>query len=294
MNISRVVVLAAALLPLYTIQAAAQPPMLTNGSVQPRAAAGGLEREFKALVAQIGDPAWIGYEVPIVSGEHHMCDWNNGGMAASRLERGQPGTVNREPGTGTARPFKLEGPTAFYVLYRIEQKRVDRIRMFSEDCAIDAGGRTLHWLSGVRAPESVALLNTFAGAAAETDRKLAESATAVIAMHADPAATDTMLRLARDHAIARIRGTALFWLAQRAGQKAIGTITEAIDRDPDTEVKKRAVFALSQLPNNEGVPLLINAARTHSNAAVRKQAMFWLGQSKDPRALKFFEEILTK
>jgi hypothetical protein len=25
---------------------------------------------------------------------------------------------------------------------------------------------------------------------------------------------------------------------------------------------------------------------------VRKQAMFWLGQSKDPRALKFFEEIL--
>jgi hypothetical protein len=27
---------------------------------------------------------------------------------------------------------------------------------------------------------------------------------------------------------------------------------------------------------------------------VRKQAMFWLGQSKDPRALKFFEEILSR
>jgi hypothetical protein len=25
---------------------------------------------------------------------------------------------------------------------------------------------------------------------------------------------------------------------------------------------------------------------------VRKQAMFWLGQSKDPRALAFFEQIL--
>jgi len=27
---------------------------------------------------------------------------------------------------------------------------------------------------------------------------------------------------------------------------------------------------------------------------VRKQAIFWLGQSKDPRALDFLEEILTK
>jgi HEAT repeat protein len=52
------------------------------------------------------------------------------------------------------------------------------------------------------------------------------------------------------------------------------------------------VFALSQLPKDEGVPLLIQQARTNKNAAVRKQAMFWLGQSKDPRALKFFEEIL--
>jgi len=25
---------------------------------------------------------------------------------------------------------------------------------------------------------------------------------------------------------------------------------------------------------------------------VRKQAMFWLGQSNDPRAVKFFEDIL--
>jgi hypothetical protein len=42
------------------------------------------------------------------------------------------------------------------------------------------------------------------------------------------------------------------------------------------------------------VPLLIDQARNNKNPAVRKQAMFWLGQSKDPRALKFFEEILTR
>jgi len=89
-----------------------------------------------------------------------------------------------------------------------------------------------------------------------------------------------------------VRADALFWVAQRAGDKAVGTITDAIDRDPDTEVKKRAVFALSQLPRDEGVPKLIDVARNNRNREVRRQAMFWLGQSNDPRALKFFEEIL--
>jgi HEAT repeat protein len=59
-------------------------------------------------------------------------------------------------------------------------------------------------------------------------------------------------------------------------------------------VKKRAVFALSQLPKDEGVPLLIQVAKTNTNPVVRKQAMFWLGQSHDPRALQFFEQVLAK
>jgi HEAT repeat protein len=59
-------------------------------------------------------------------------------------------------------------------------------------------------------------------------------------------------------------------------------------------VKKKAVFALSQLPKDEGVPRLMEVARNNRNPAVRKQAMFWLGESKDPRAVKFFEEILNR
>jgi len=59
-------------------------------------------------------------------------------------------------------------------------------------------------------------------------------------------------------------------------------------------VKKKAVFALSQIHDGEGVPLLISVAKTNKNPAVRKQAIFWLGQSHDPRALDFLEEILSK
>ena len=91
----------------------------------------------------------------------------------------------------------------------------------------------------------------------------------------------------------RIRGEALFWLAQRAGQKiAESAINDAIANDPETEVKKKAVFALTQMPSGAGVPLLIQVARTNRNPEVRKQAIFWLGQSKDERALAFIEEVL--
>ena len=61
-----------------------------------------------------------------------------------------------------------------------------------------------------------------------------------------------------------------------------------------TAVKKKAVFALHQMPAGEGVPLLIKVARSNRNPEVRKQVVFWLGQSKDPRALQFFEEILRQ
>jgi hypothetical protein len=73
----------------------------------------------------------------------------------------------------------------------------------------------------------------------------------------------------------------------------LGTISAAIKNNPKTEVKKKAVFTPSQLPKDEGVPKLIEVARRNKNPAVRKQARFCPGQSNDPRALSFFEEVLA-
>src|SRR5579863_6953395 len=110
----------------------------------------------------------------------------------------------------------------------------------------------------------------------------------------EPEALNEMIRMAKEDESSHVRGQALFWLAQKAGQKAMGAITGAIENDPDTEVKKKAVFALSQMPKDEGVPKLIEVAKSNRNREVRKQAMFWLGQSNDPRALDFFEQVLTR
>jgi HEAT repeat protein len=81
-------------------------------------------------------------------------------------------------------------------------------------------------------------------------------------------------------------------LSRQAGQKALAPIQQAIDSDPEREVKRRAVSALQQMPNGEGIPMLIQVARNSKDADVRKQAMNSLGQSRDQRAISFFEEVL--
>ena len=108
------------------------------------------------------------------------------------------------------------------------------------------------------------------------------------------AGLDTLIDLARHDASSPVRSQALFWLGQKAGQRATSVLTRALDDDPDRDVRVKAVFALSQLPREQGIPKLIEVARGHRDPEVRKQAMFWLGQSGDPRAVAFFEEVLKK
>jgi hypothetical protein len=277
---TRALTFATILLPLVLLaDPAAAQPKITNGRVQTHPAGAALDQTVRAIVGQQSEPAWIGYTVPS-TGHGRVCCV--GCM-----------TDDRGIALETGRPIRLEGPQTLVVLYRVEERAVQRVRFFSEDCELDAGGRTIHWLEGVKPADSVRMLSSFLS---RDDRpsSAANSALVAIAMHEDSVAVPALLDAARQHASPKVRGDALFWLAQKAGDKAAGAITERLEQDPDTDVKKRAVFALSQLPGDEGVPLLIQVAKTSKNAAVRKQAMFWLGQSHDRRALDFFAEVLTK
>ena len=107
-------------------------------------------------------------------------------------------------------------------------------------------------------------------------------------------APTALIDMARNDASSKVRGQALFWIAQKAQKKSDADVIRAATDDPDAEVKKKAVFALSQIPGGEGVPDLIRVAQENKSREVRKQAMFWLGQSKDLRALAFFEKILAQ
>ena len=188
----------------------------------------------------------------------------------------------REPGDNAIRAIAMHGdPSADRVLTSfVALDKPEGLR-----------SKTSFWLGNSRGRAGFEVLKRMA----KTDPSPAvrDQVTFALSQSREKEAVDEMVRMAKEDESAHVRGQALFWLAQKAGDRSIGAISNAIDNDPDTEVKKKAVFALSQLPKDEGVPLMINVARDNKNPAVRKQAMFWLGQSKDPRALAFFEQILT-
>jgi hypothetical protein len=271
----------------------APPPTIRNASIEPRAG-GGLERVVRELQGRT-QVTWVAYAVPSDGREVSCCGhWQgNGCCGACRLEHEKGTFTTIESDAAPRKPVRLEGPATSHVLVRVAQRRIDEVRMYSDGCVLDLGGRPLVWLDGVGAAESIDFLASLAES--HDDEVLS-----AITRHGSPGdateqrAVETLIRLARGQRRGELRGQALFWLAQKAGRRSAEAITDAIEKDPETEVKEAAVFALSQLPADEGVPLLIRTARSNRNPAVRERAMFWLGQSEDDRALAFFEEILKR
>jgi hypothetical protein len=266
--------------------ALAQPPRpnLTNAKFESRAFSGNLATQMQSSA-----PAWFGYAIKTVRGDRQNCCWNGSDLCGCRLEGGSGTTINGQV-SNTA--ISLEGTDTLAVLFRVENNQVDKVRVYSLNCPLDAGGLSFVWLTDVPGAASVSYLEKLI-ASSTSDRRL-NGALLAISQHDVPEALDALIRLAKSDPSAHTRGQALFWLAQKAGQRAASTIQNAIENDPDTGVKKRAVFALSQLPKDEAVPKLIEIARNQKNREVQKQAFFWLGQTHDPRALAFFEQILTK
>ncbi len=266
---------------------AAAPVLLANARLETRPLTGPLTAAVRDA-APGSDSAWVGWSAPYRGDGSACC------IALGRGRRGQDGGCRLE----SSHPFNIgdgrgAAATELHVLLRVASGRVDRVRAYSDDCALDAEGRRVVWLEGVRPAESVGLLAGLLGDPARSER-LADEALVAVALHDAPEVLGTLLDLAKRHPSRGVRGDALFWLARRAGAEARAAITRAIEEDPETEVKRRAVFALSEMRDGEGVPLLIDLARRHKNPAVREQAFFWLGESEDPRALAFFEEVLGR
>jgi hypothetical protein len=346
-----------------TPHAQGEPPQTINTKLEVRMTGSNLGVTIKEIVATADMPIWIGYEVAGVPGEHGDCCGNyregaNGqsnGVWHLEKEHGSSGGSPRNKND-----VKLGDAKKLWILYRADQRHVERIQIMSNQCKLDAGGLRLIWLKDVKSEESVRFLSEFVQGReifAGDENRIAEQALTAIALHADSAADkamaefssprqpeglrkrasfwmgaargaaglaqlekmaktdpssdvraqvsfalfvskelgaiEEMIRMAREDGSPHVRGQALFWLAQKAGSRAENAIAGAITNDPDTEVKKKAVFALSQMPKDEGIPKLIEVAEKNKNPEVRKQAMFWLGQSGDPRALEFFEKVLS-
>lgn len=100
-------------------------------------------------------------------------------------------------------------------------------------------------------------------------------------------------RVVRDRdAMVETRKQALFWFGQSdAPTSALVDIYNGLD---PRALREQYTFVLSQRRDDDAaITKLIDVARRDPDVQVRKQALFWLGQTHDPRALKFFREVLT-
>ncbi|MFL6447028.1 MAG: HEAT repeat domain-containing protein [Bryobacteraceae bacterium] len=258
-------------------------PVVTHAAFESRAFSGNLPDAIRS-----GSAHWFGYAVKATPRGGGGCCWANGTGYGCGLE-GRSSTAN--DAHTKPNPIELEGPSEIGVFFRFENGTVGKVQVYSLQCPLDAGGLPFTWLTGVPTDASLRYLETLLSS---SNPHVADGATLAISRHAGNPAVPLLVNLAKSAPSSHVRSQALFWLADRAGQQATAAITDAIQNDPDNKVKRQAVFALSRLPNDEGIPKLIELAQTQKNPEVRKQAFFWLGQSHDPRAIAFFESVLSR
>jgi HEAT repeat protein len=101
-----------------------------------------------------------------------------------------------------------------------------------------------------------------------------------------PEAKSLLIGLVLADPSSKIRGKALFWLAQGDAVTAddIQVIEQIVKDDADSKVRESGVFALSQVEGRRGAEALIRLARTHPDPKVREKALFWLAQSDEVTA----------
>lgn len=192
---------------LWMAPVALAQPRLQNAKLETRAVTGSLEATIHGI-SNTGVTAWIAYAVPQIPGDRNMCCWNDDHQGCG-LEPQSGNVVITSP----SRTVKLEGSTEFYVFYRIENKQIEKIRSFSPECDIDAGGLPFYWLTGANAGQSVAFLEAqLPKTDSRDERRLMRAGISAIALHRDASADAALDRLSRPPQSEETRKQAAFWL----------------------------------------------------------------------------------
>lgn len=265
----------------------ADAPRFQNAKVETRALQGSLGDEVRRWAAAPSKARWLGYSVPAVNGENMICCSNYSGHSdhdclACSLEGNNDVTIS-----GPKEPSKieLEGPGKMAVLLRADGGKIVKIREFSTDCAVDAGGLEVLWLEGVAPGESVSLLQSFVlqDRSAENE-SLGKSALVAIALHGDASADRALESFVAPEQPEELRKQTAFWLGAARGSAGFRVLQNMAQNDPSSRVREQVTFALSVSSDPGATPEMIRMAHADQSARVRGQALFWLAQKAGKKA----------
>ena len=229
-------------------------------------------------------PLWLGYAVQALPRAHvSACSsWTGSSEVEAgccnelRLED-TPDNLNTSDNAGAPAPM-------VYVLLRLDQGEVRRVRMAGAGCTLDAGGVPFEWLTEVAADESVALLGKLAASGAG-DAHLAEESLAALSMHAAPKATEVLASLAAPGNSNHLREKAAFWLGAQRGHDGLVALRRILQSEQDSRLRQKLVFDFSINSDPAATDDLIQLAKSDADSGVRSQALFWLAQKAGKKAV---------
>lgn len=273
-----------------TAHAQGEAPQTINTKLEVRMTGSNLGVTIKEIVATADVPIWIGYEVAGVPGEHGDCCGN--------YKEGANGQSNgvwhleKEHGNGGGGPrnkndVKLEDARKLWILYRADKMHIERIRIMSNQCQLDAGGLRLVWLKGVKSEESVRFLSEFVQGreiSGGEENRIAEQALTAIALHADSAADKAMEEFSSPSEPEGLRKRASFWMGARRGAAGLAQLEKMAKTDPSSDVRAEVSFALFVSKELGAIEEMIRMAREDGSPHVRGQALFWLAEKAGSRA----------
>ncbi len=252
-----------------------------------------LQQAVDELSKQSGQPFWIGYAVPMVNKPRFICCFDsmddfrrkNGCCSGCKLERQGGSFFNSDGGTCV----NQTPPTHFFVLLRIAGGGVDRVQPFTPDCALDGGGKTVYWLTGINSAQSIQLLE---GLAHNDRRKISSEAVSAIALHADPLAEKVLEKMVAVGQPAKLREDAVFWLGQECGHSGYEIVKRVAKTDADRHLREHAIFVMSQTDEAAADNDIIAIAKTDADSHVRGQAVFWLAQKASEKAGQAISDVM--
>jgi len=249
-------------------------PNISHARFESRAFGGSLANQIRS-----DSPSWIGYAIQTTAGDRENCCWNGSSQCGCNLEGGASVQVS---GARQTTPVQLEGSSTVSVLFRTDSGRVEKVRVYSLSCPLDAGGLPVVWITDVPAAASLTYLSGLVKTAASDH--VADGAIMAIAQHSDAQADSVLEQLAASGQPKQIREKAVFWLGAARGSRGAATLKDILAHDADPEIRDKAVFALSISKQPEALQWLMQAAKSDSSPHVRSQALFWLAQKAGKQA----------
>lgn len=179
---------------------------------------------------------------------------------------------------------------AIFSLSQVSSPRAgDVLRAYVErkDAPADMRGNAIQWL-GQRSGDVTYLRDLYARV---TEREIKDKI--IWGLSQSRAGRPALLEIARNTREHNdLRGQAIFWLGQ--GSSNVADLTALYATLDNTDLKNQVLFSISQSSDRAALDMLIEVARSDKDKSSKEQAIFWIGQSRDPRAIKFLEELIKR